>query len=85
MDKVQVVLLAHEGTFASMPNLDVTDKDFSISRIKYLAPMFYMMLIGRNDISFRLGIHTYYNSSRPAQLPRFRHMQVLKYPMHIFG
>ena len=41
MDKVQVVLLAHEGTFASMPNLDVTGKDFRISRIKYLAPILY--------------------------------------------
>ena len=39
--KVQVVLLEHEGTFASMSNLDVTGKDFRISRIKYLAPMLY--------------------------------------------
>ena len=47
--KVQVVLLEHEGTFASISNLDVTGKDFSISRIKYLAPM-YTMQINHNDI-----------------------------------
>ena len=41
MDKVQVLLLAHAGTFASMANLSVSGKDFSISLMIYLAPMLY--------------------------------------------
>lgn len=39
VDKVQVLLLAHGGTFASMANLSVAGKDFKISRIKYHALM----------------------------------------------
>ena len=39
VDKVQVLLLAHEGTFASTANLSVAGKDFKSVRIKYLAPM----------------------------------------------
>ena len=39
VDKVQVLLLVHSGTFAGMPNLTVSGKVFSISLIKYLAPM----------------------------------------------
>ena len=38
VDKVQVVLLAHPGTFAWMSNLSVSGKDLRISRTKYLAP-----------------------------------------------
>ena len=38
---MQVLLLEHSGTFAVMSNLAVSGKDFSISRIKYLAPMLY--------------------------------------------
>ena len=39
VDKVQVLLLEQEGTFASMSNLTVSGKDFMISRTKNLAPM----------------------------------------------
>ena len=39
VDKVQVLLLEHFGTFAEMSNPVVTDKVLRISRIKYLAPM----------------------------------------------
>ena len=41
VDKVQVLLLEHSGTFAEMSNPAVTGKDLSISRIKYLAPILY--------------------------------------------
>ena len=41
VDKVQVVLLAHSGTFASVSNLTVSGKDLRISLTKYLAPMLY--------------------------------------------
>ena len=41
VENVQVLLLAHWGTFASMPNLSVTEQDFRISLMKYLAPMLY--------------------------------------------
>ena len=39
VDKVQVVLLVHWGTFASMPNPTFAGKDFKISRMKYRAPI----------------------------------------------
>ena len=39
VDHVQVLLLLHGGTFASMSNLSFSGKDFKISRIKYRAPM----------------------------------------------
>ena len=39
VDKVQVLLLLTEGTFASSRCFDVSGKDFVSSRIKYRAPM----------------------------------------------
>ena len=39
VDRVQVLLLLHWGTFASMRNLSVAGTDFNISLIKYLPPM----------------------------------------------
>ena len=39
VEKVQVLLLAAGGTFASAANLSLSGKDFNISRIKYRAPM----------------------------------------------
>jgi hypothetical protein len=39
VDKVQVLLLEHSGTFAEMSNPVVTGRVFNISLIKYLAPI----------------------------------------------
>ena len=39
VDNVQVLLLLHGGTFASMSNLELSSRDLKISLIKYLAPM----------------------------------------------